>query len=464
MTDRIRDHRGWLPQITVGNRLSYRAVRARLTLLYGGLFAVSGAALMLIAYLLLTNAGFLFSLQSGPAASPRAAAGAGGASRNLPPAGEDTHPSAQTLAYWAGVARCMHREGVPAFPFPTTHAPATPGSFTEVSDRDGALLVFPIGLDTSSPAYSRAAGACGLAADSTRQLNQESGRRSHAREELILQSGIGLAGMSLLSLVLGWFFAGRVLQPLEAADAAQRQFVANATHELRAPLTRQRALIQVAIADPEADAASLRATHERVLASEQDLEEIIDALLALARGQAGAPYRERVDLAAITADAVSACAGEAAALGLSVSPELSAASTDGDPRLLARLAANLIANAVRHNSADGHVEVRTAMRERAPLLRVANSGPSIADDDLERLLRPFERLGPARTGHSGGQGLGLSIVRAIAEAHGAELTLTPRPEGGLVVEVVFPAARGGRLVPLAGGRSRRAAPRATLGE
>ena len=124
-------------------------------------------------------------------------------------------------------------------------------------------------------------------------------QRTQTRQQLLIQSGIALAGMSLLSLGLGWLVAGRVLQPLEDSYEAQRQFVANASHELRAPLTRQRALIQVALANPEADFASLRTAHERVLASEQQLEQLIDALLALTRGQAGLERREQLDLAAL---------------------------------------------------------------------------------------------------------------------------------------------------------------------
>src|SRR6202012_961674 len=122
-------------------------------------------------------------------------------------------------------------------------------------------------------------------------------RRAQTLQQLLIQSGIALAGMSLLSLGLGWLMAGRVLAPLEDSYEAQRQFVANASHELRAPLTRQRALIEVALASPGADVASLRRAHERVLASEQDLEQLIDALLALTRGQAGLGRRERFDLA-----------------------------------------------------------------------------------------------------------------------------------------------------------------------
>jgi signal transduction histidine kinase len=464
MSDSAGQSGGWLTQMTIGRHLAYRAARARLTLLYGGLFVLSGAALMLIAYLLLVNAGFIFSLQSGPEASPGAQAPAPGGAARTPLAGETTHPSAQTLAYWGTVAHCMRQHGVAGFPMPVNQVPSSLGSVGELSDRDGAILVFPLGLNTQSATFGRAAGVCGFSADSAQQLNQENGRRAHERDELILQSGIALALMSLLSLGLGWFIAGRVLQPLEAAHAAQRQFVANASHELRTPLTRQRALIEVALADPGADEASLRAAHERALAAEQQLEQLINGLLTLTRGQAGLGRLETVDLAAVTSDVLSVYGAEAELHGLSVRTRLSAAPAQGDPRLTERLVANLIANAIRHNRARGDVEVETGTYDRSPFVSVANSGSVIDVNDVERLFRPFERMGPARTAHDGGHGLGLSIVRTIADAHGAKLSVSPRPHGGLVVEVVFPTARTGPRTRLSGALVRRAAPRATLGD
>ncbi len=182
----------------------------------------------------------------------------------------------------------------------------------------------------------------------------QAAQRAADSHQLLVNSGIALAIVAVLALLAGWLVAGRMLRPirtitrtarrisstslherlaldgpqdelkelgdtlddlfgrLDAAFEAQRQFVANASHELRAPLTRQRALIQVALADPDANFASLRAAHERVLASEQHLEQMIDGLLALTRGQAGLERRERLDLAALAAQVLRMRDSEAA--------------------------------------------------------------------------------------------------------------------------------------------------------
>jgi signal transduction histidine kinase len=430
-----------ITRVAVGRHLPHRKVRLRLTLLYGGLFLLSGAALMAIAYALLVNAGFVFTLQNGPTASQgQTGVGLTPPALLLPGPGSTTHPSAKTMAHWRAVAQCMRRHGVTQFPDPTSSFPRNPRFIGQISDRDGALLEIPSSIDERSSAFVRTAIACGFMDGN--QLAQENRRRTQTREELLIQSGIALAGMSLLSLGLGWLMAGRVLQPLEDSYQAQRQFVANASHELRAPLARQRALIEVALANPEADVASLRTSHQRVLAAEQRLEQLIDGLLTLTRGRAGLERREQLDLSSLTSQALPARESELAGLDLDLRTTLAAAPAAGDPRLIERLIANLIDNAIRHNVAGGRIEISTGTRDRRAFLSIANTGASVPPEEIQRLFEPFQRLGAVRTGHNSGHGLGLSIVQAIATAHGAELTARPRPEGGLMIELLFPSAVG----------------------
>jgi signal transduction histidine kinase len=427
----------------------------RLTLLYGGLFLLSGAALMAISYALLVNAGFVFSLQSGPATAPPTQLPSSTQPRSalpFPATGAPTHPSAQTMAYWRNVAQCMRQHGVSGFPEPRSSVPSDlrhlerlgthDGGLGVLSDRNGAILLIPDTINMQSAVFTQAASACGYMADSSQQIAQENRRRAQVRQELVIQSGIALAGMSLLSLGVGWLMAGRVLQPLEDSYQAQRQFVANASHELRAPLTRQRALIQVALADPEASVPSLRAAHERVLASEQHLEQMIDALLTLTRGQAGLERREPLDLAALASQAMLAREPELATLNLEIRSRLKSAPTHGDPRLVERLIANLIDNAIRHNNPGGSVEITTGTRDRHAFLSISNTGQTIPPEQIQRLFQPFERLGGARSRHDSGHGLGLSIVQAIVGAHRAELSARPLPEGGLSIDLSFPSTSG----------------------
>ena len=298
---------------------------------------------------------------------------------------------------------------------------------------------------------------------------------------LAFVSVIALVAMAALSMGLGWLVAGRVLRPLrtitgaareisatdlhrrlalagpndefkelgdtfdgllgrlEASFVAQRQFVANASHELRTPLARLKALAQVALADPNASVESLRAAHDRVLASEQQLEQLIDALLSLARSERGLDRRQPVDLAALVGELLADRRDEIERRGLQLHATLDPARIQGDPQLLERLAENLIDNAIRHNTAGGHIEVATATTTTATtVLSVANDGPIVPTEELERLQAPFQRLGAVRTSPGDGHGLGLSIVHAIVSAHEAQLGVSSRPEGGLAVEVRFP--------------------------
>ncbi|MEV0129837.1 HAMP domain-containing sensor histidine kinase [Dactylosporangium sp. NPDC050688] len=229
-----------------------------------------------------------------------------------------------------------------------------------------------------------------------------------------------------------------VFERLEAAFASQRRFVANASHELRTPLAAERALLQVALADPDATVDTLREACQEVLALGAAQERLVDALLTLASGEQGVERDEPVDLPAIATAALRRRSAEAAVRGVSVGTTLGPAIAAGDPRLAESLVTNLVDNAVRHNVDGGWVEVSTATVPGAVRLIVRNAGPVVPDDEVGRLLQPFQRLEGQRVGRrTDGHGLGLAIVQAIATAHGAALRVLPRPGGGLDITVDF---------------------------
>jgi signal transduction histidine kinase len=225
---------------------------------------------------------------------------------------------------------------------------------------------------------------------------------------------------------------------LEASFESQRRFVANASHELRTPLAAERTLLQVTLADPAASVATLRAACEEVLELGGQQERLISALLTLASGEGGVDRWESFDLAEITGQVLASRAAESVMVQAALHP----AAATGDVRLAESLVANLVDNALRHNVPGGRVTVSTAVTGGWSVLSVSNTGPVIPAAEVDRLFQPFQRLSGERLSgrqlrHGGGYGLGLAIVRAIAEAHGASLTARARPEGGLDVEVTF---------------------------
>ena len=177
---------------------------------------------------------------------------------------------------------------------------------------------------------------------------------------------------------------------------------------------------------------------QELIASGEQQELLIEALLTLAISARGLEQYEPFDLSEITAHVLLGSRPEIDQLGIDVQTTVAPAPAMGDPRLAGRLVGNLFDNALRHNVTGGHVNIATRTDAGQAVLTITNSGPIVPQDDIDRLLQPFQRLHTDRADHSDGHGLGLSIVQSIAAAHGATLTAHARTGGGLRIEVRFP--------------------------
>jgi signal transduction histidine kinase len=323
----------------------------------------------------------------------------------------------------------------------------------------------------------------------------QAAQRAADSHQLLVNSGIALGIVAVLALLVGWFIAGRMLRPirtitrtarrisstslherlalegpqdelkelgdtlddlfgrLDAAFDAQRHFVANASHELRTPLTAERTLLQVALDDPNTTADAWRSTAQEVLASSEEQARLMEALLTLASSESGLTALEPVDLAATVTSALINLQPELDRLGIHVDQRTAPAPLEGDPVLIERLVTNLLANAVLHNVVDGQLEIVTRVDHGLTILSVTNTGPDIEPTEVDRLFQPFQRLDPRRVHHKEGHGLGLSIVRAIATAHHADLKATAIPGGGLSVSVEFPSPSETQVAVAASPRS-----------
>lgn len=418
----------------------------RLTVLYGALFLTAGAVLLAITYALVSQSG---------SARP------------------------VTIAAKGVLVSQGARSGPPPLP-PVTGTPPKEGVFygTQTVKGPGAAIQLRSYAGKVDATFRRitAADQVKLTKLAAKARTEIARQRAAQLDALLTRSVLALGIMAFLSIGLGWLIAGRALRPvrtmsarvrgisernlherlaldgpgdelkelgdtfdgllarLDTAFESQRRFVANASHELRTPITLERTLVEVALADPKASARSLRDTCRSVLAAGEQQERLIEALLTLARSQRGLELRQKVDLGAVARGVLEAVSSS----GVRVQSELGEAHTNGDPALVERLVANLIDNAVHYNEPAGWIRAWTGVHDRRPTLRVTNTGPIVSAQQVNGLVEPFRRLNGERAADKHGLGLGLSIVQAIASAHDARLTIAPRPDGGLEVEVGFP--------------------------
>ena len=358
-------------------RLPAPTIRLRLTLAYGGLFLCSAAALLSITYVL------------------------------------------------------VHHQFTGNF-FITSGRSAV----VQFQSSKGAITKGPGGVINKENAFPVPVGPNAVAGSRKIAIAAAQGQSDAALHQLFLASAIALALMAALSLWLGWVISGRALRPLrtitdtareisasnlhrrlalegpddelkqlgttvdgllarlETSFEAQRQFVANASHELRTPLTLERTLLELALSDPNASIESYRHTCEQLLAVGEQQERLIEALLTLSRSQRGLDDHQPIDLAAITATAAAAADHAGLALQTTIRP----AHTTGNPRLVERLVANLLDNAVHHNSTAGTSSSQPTRATVTPCSpsptaarrsrRASSSGSSSHSSDSTRHVRP----------------------------------------------------------------------------
>jgi signal transduction histidine kinase len=386
------------------------SARSRLTLLYTSLFALGGAALVLITYLLVAH-----SLHG-------------------------TAPSGIPKSVQTQLGKCV----------------------TAAQTRGGHGI-----LDKCGQLYANGVQA-GKAA-----------QRSTTLSHLLIYSLLGLAGVTLLSVVAGWIIAGRILRPvhrltaaalaaserdlsqrialqgprdelreladtfdamlerLDRAFTSQRQFIANASHELRTPLTVMRTTIDVVLAKSQPTQDELVTMAADVRQAVDHAERLIDALLVLARNDQARALTEPLDLAVVAEDALEG----RTANGITIIATLDEAPVTGDAVLLEGVIKNLLDNAERYNIAGGTVTISTTAHDSTSDLHVVNTGERVPADMVERLFLPFTRLDD-RTRHDG-FGLGLTLVSSIAAVHGGTVDAAAIPTGGLDISIRLPRRDNG---------------------
>jgi signal transduction histidine kinase len=377
-------------------------LRARLTLLYTGLFTLCGAVIVVVSYTLVAR---LRTQGHPPPASHLARFAARCRSEEL-----SAHPDPHVLIKCAAYFQQLGAQGQRNY---------TLSHLVQYSLITVAVVI----------ALAAALGWI-FSGRALRPVHQVTAA-ARAASEHNLSARVAPAGPRDELRELAETF-DEMLGRLQAAFESQRRFIANASHELRTPLAVMRATVDVMLGDPDATPGDLRGMAADLREAVDHAAHLIGALLILARNERGLTVREETDLATAAEDVLDTAARGDRRVHAALEPAI----ISGDPVLAERLVANLVDNAIRYNRPGGDVWVSTRAIAGRGQLTVANTGPVISPADAGRIFQPFQRLHD-RTSHDG-SGLGLAIVDSIAAIHGATIDARPNPVGGLAIEVRFP--------------------------
>lgn len=391
-------------------------IRGRITLLCTGLFVICGAVLVAITYLLVAT---LHPAVTSASISPQQAAYLADCGRDLQRSDVDAERRGRCLAavkaatdpaFNAGVDLGAQRQRDETLTHLLAYSLATLAVVAVLAALGGRMIARRVLL----PVHMLTVAAQTASEHNLSARVSLDGPRDELRE---------LA--DTFDLMLG---------RLHAAFDSQRRFIANASHELRGPMTDMRTTVDVVLSKPAPTPDELIGMGRDVRTAVDQADALINALLTLTRNEYGLAVREPVDLAAVAEEVL-----DGVDLGgLHRHTSLQPAATTGDPVLLERLVINLVDNAVRYNIPGGAVRLTTSTVDGRAVLTVANTGPVIDPDAVDGLLEPFRRLHD-RAGDDG-FGLGLAIVASICAVHDGTVTARPLPDGGLHVSVTVPTA------------------------
>jgi signal transduction histidine kinase len=387
---------------------SHLSARSRLTLLYTSLFALGGAALVMITYLLVAHTLHTTTTNTTSPTVQRAV------NQCIQAAESSGSPPSEAKV------RCtakLYANGVQA------------GASAQRATTLAHLLTYSL-LALAGVTLLAAAAGWLVAGRILRPVHRITAAARAATEQDLSQR-IALQGPHDELRELADTF-DTMLDRLDRAFTSQRQFIANASHELRTPLTVMRTAIDVVLAKPNPQPAELISMNAEVRQAVDHAERLIDALLVLARNDQPRALTDPLDLAAVAEDALEARTGN----GITTTATLDQAPVTGDHVLLERLVTNLLDNAERYNITGGTITISTTTDNGASLLRVINTGRVVPHDQVERLFLPFTRLDD-RTRHDG-FGLGLTLVASIAAVHGGTVDAAAMPTGGLDITVRLP--------------------------